>query len=61
MELDTEPGAAIDPRSCNVEARADNASAIAFYRRQGFTPSGRVPDYYAHAVENQTRVEHVMA
>ena len=38
-------------QAIHVEARSDNASAIAFYQRQGFTPSGRIPDYYAPALD----------
>lgn len=34
-----------------VEARADNAGAIAFYRRHGFEPVRTVPGYYAGAID----------
>jgi ribosomal protein S18 acetylase RimI-like enzyme len=30
-----------------LEVREDNARAIALYERSGFTPGGRLPDYYA--------------
>jgi [ribosomal protein S18]-alanine N-acetyltransferase len=32
--------------SIQVELRADNATALLFYRRLGFTETGLVPDYY---------------
>jgi ribosomal-protein-alanine N-acetyltransferase len=34
-----------------VEARADNAGAIAFYRRHGFEPVRTVTGYYAGAID----------
>jgi ribosomal protein S18 acetylase RimI-like enzyme len=33
-------------RAIRLMVRADNVRAIAFYRRYGFRPSGRIPDYY---------------
>lgn len=34
-----------------VEARADNPKAIAFYRKQGYDDTGRVPGYYRGAID----------
>jgi ribosomal-protein-alanine N-acetyltransferase len=34
-----------------LEARADNANAIGFYRRQGFREAGRIAGYYRGSVD----------
>lgn len=42
--------------SVHLELRVDNASALAFYRTQGFVETGRVSDYYGGQIGAQRMV-----
>ncbi len=46
-----EPALALDLLAVQVEARADNAGAIAFYERHGFSRGERIPGYYRGAID----------